>query len=72
MLNGDLAGAWSLNAWTTCLGIVLGVCVLAWIVEAMGGPRLRLPLWVGPVTQNRVYRWLGVTGLIFMVVRNLV
>lgn len=71
MLRGDLVEAWSLNCWTMSLGVVLAVCVLAWSIELCGGPRIRPPRRWGQLTQARIYWVAGVSGAVFMVVRNL-
>ena len=71
LIRGDLAAAWSFNAWTMSIGVGLAVCVLAWTLEVLGGPRIRPPRTWGQLTQGRVHWVIGVTGLGFMVLRNL-
>ena len=70
--HGDLAAAWSHNA-LLVVGLGLAaVCAAAWTVELAGGPALRPPRWLRPLTQNKVYLVVAVVAALFMVVRNLV
>ena len=43
LLVGDLAGAWEANPFVLVLLALAGVAVVAWTVEALGGPALRPP-----------------------------
>ena len=47
-------------------------CAPAWTVELAGGPALRPPRQLRPLTQNKVYLVVAVVAALFMVVRNLV
>jgi len=72
LAHGDLAAAWSHNA-LLVVGLGLAaVCAAAWTVELAGGPALRPPRWLRPLTQNKVYLVVAVVAPLFMVVRNLV
>jgi len=69
LLNLDFAGAWAANQFVFSLGVVVAVASVFWIVEALGGPTLRLPqrwrdqrLWLWPVIA---------IGLAFTIARNL-
>ena len=72
LAHGDLAAAWSHNA-LLVVGLGLAaVCAAAWTVELAGGPALRPPRRLRPLTQNKVYLVVAVVAALFMVVRNLV
>lgn len=69
LLHGDFAAAWSANQFVFVVLAGLVVVSLAWLVELLGGPAVRLP---GPLTgQRRWYAVLGVAAILFAVVRNL-
>lgn len=72
LARGDIAAAWSYNALFVAGMAVLACCALAWLLEVAGGPALRPPRWLRPLTQNRIYLFVGIICVIFMVVRNLV
>ena len=69
LLRADLASAWAANPFVFVLLAGLGVASFTWIVEAAGGPRVRLP---GRLRDQRFwYAVIGVAALIFMVARNI-
>ena len=68
----DVAQAWSYNALLVVAVPILAGLAIAWTIEALGGPALRPPARLRPLTQNKVYVVVGVIALVFMVVRNLV
>ena len=68
--SGGLSAA-QLKARLDELGLA-AVCAAAWTVELAGGPALRPPRRVRPLTQNKVYLVVAVVAALFMVVRNLV
>lgn len=71
LANFDVGLAWGFNA-LLVLGIpVLGLLAIAWTVEVLGGPALRPPARLRPLTQNKVYLVLGIVATVFMVARNL-
>lgn len=72
LASGDFAAAWSFNALLVVGVILLGCCAAAWLVEVVGGPALRPPRRLRPLTQNKVYVAVGMVAAVFMVVRNLV
>ncbi len=72
LAQGDLAAAWSYNALLVLAVPVLVLCAIAWTVELAGGPKLRPPAALRPLTQNRIYLVVGLIAVGFMVVRNLV
>ncbi|GAA2183489.1 hypothetical protein GCM10009785_27260 [Brooklawnia cerclae] len=73
LTRGDVASAWSLNALFVVAVGVLIVCGVVWAVEALGGPAVRPPRWARPLLrQNRLYVIVGVIGVVFAVVRNIV
>ena len=43
LLVGDLGGAWAANPFVLVLLGLAGVAVVAWTVEALGGPAVRPP-----------------------------
>ena len=68
-LAGDLAGAWAANPFVLVLLALGGVAVVAWVVEARGGPALR-----PPARLRRAGLWwalLTTAALAFMAWRNL-
>ncbi len=69
LLTGDVAGAWASNPFVLVLLCVGGLAVVAWTVEAAGGPRLRPPA----ALRRRGVWWtlLGAAALSFMAWRNL-
>lgn len=67
----DLAAAWSYNALVVVALFICAGCALVWLVELLGGPALRPPSRVRPLTQDRVYVVVGVIAVGFMLVRNL-
>ena len=71
LVRGDVVAALHWNPFLFVGGIVAGVASVAWVVEVLGGPRLRLPASWGPMTQRRLYLVGGVVAAVFMVVRNL-
>lgn len=71
LARGDLGAAWQFNALVVAVVPVLAGCAIAWLVELAGGPALRPPRIVRPLTQSKLYVVVGVVAVIFMVVRNL-
>ncbi len=69
LLRGDLGAAWAANAFVLLLLAGLGVASLCWLVEALGGPAVRLPRRLAD--QRVWYGVLGLVGIAFAVVRNL-
>lgn len=69
LLTGDLAGAWTANPFVLVLLALGGVAVVAWAVEARGGPALRPP---APLRRAGLW-WAALiaAGLAFMAWRNL-
>ncbi|PKQ30825.1 MAG: hypothetical protein CVT62_11425 [Actinobacteria bacterium HGW-Actinobacteria-2] len=69
LLSFDFAAAWSDNAFVLSGAAVLAVLSGFWAVEALGGPAVRLP---GALRNARLW-WglLGLTAVVFAVVRNL-
>lgn len=70
LLHGEVAAAWSANQFVFVLLIGYAGAILAWIVEALGGPALRPPRRL-----RSAALWSGVLGVIavgFAVARNLV
>lgn len=72
LAGGDLASAWSHNALFVVAVVILGCCAIAWVVEAAGGPALRPPRRLRPLTQDKIYIAVGVIAAVFLVIRNLV
>lgn len=68
LLHFDLAGAWAANPFVFVLLAGVGVASLLWIVEALGGRAVRLP--VALRSQPLWYAVIGGAGLLFAVVRN--
>lgn len=59
LLQGDLAAAWASNQLTFAVGVVLALASVAWVVELVGGPAVRVPralreqrLWRGRRAQR--------------------
>ncbi len=72
LFGADLAAAWSYNAFVVVGAVLLGLCAVAWAIESLGGPALRPPRRLRPVTQQKVYLVIAVVAGLFMLVRNLV
>ena len=75
LLHGDIAAAFGYNP-VVFLSLVLGVVVGAiWIVEALGGPRVRPPAsWSSAARRIRPAVWWTVAGVLtalYVVIRNL-
>ncbi|MEA4943354.1 MAG: DUF2752 domain-containing protein [Propionicimonas sp.] len=69
LLQGDLAAAWVANPFVLVLLGGLGLAVVAWSVEALGGPALRPPAGLrSAALWSTVF---VVTALGFALVRNL-
>lgn len=69
LLRGDLAGAWTANPFVLVLLALGVVAVVAWTVEALGGPGLRPPARL----RSPTLWWtvVGAAALGFAVWRNL-
>ncbi len=69
LLAGDLAGAWAQNPFVLVLLGLGGLAVVAWTIEAAGGPALRPP----PALRSPALWWslLGAAALGFTIWRNL-
>ena len=75
LLHGDVAAAFGYNP-VVFISLVLGVVVGAmWVVEALGGPRVRPPLsWQRAARRIRPAIWwtiAGVLAALYIVLRNL-
>ncbi|MGC3994936.1 MAG: DUF2752 domain-containing protein [Propionicimonas sp.] len=70
LLHGDVAAAWRANPFVFLLLVGLALASVGWLVEALGGPTVRLP--GRRLDQRRWYIGLGVVAIGFAVVRNLV
>lgn len=75
LLHGDVIGAFWFNPVVFVgLGLLAGLGVV-WLVDVLGGPRVRLPLGLGRrLSAVRPTAWLAVAGLfavVYTVVRNL-
>ena len=70
LLRGDVAAAWAANQFVFVLLVGLLLAGIIWVVELLGGPRLRFPARLGD--QRLWYAVLGTAGVAFAVVRNLV
>lgn len=75
LLHGDVAAAFGYNP-VVFISLVLGVVVGAmWVVEALGGPRVRPPLsWQHAARRIRPAIWwtiAGVLAALYIVLRNL-
>ncbi|WP_328701796.1 DUF2752 domain-containing protein [Aestuariimicrobium ganziense] len=72
LVRGDLAAAWAWNPVVLVGFVVMAVCAVFWVVEALGGPAWRpLRPW-GGFSQRRLYWVIGVVGVVWTVARNLV
>ncbi len=70
LLHGDLGAAWRANQFVLVLLVGAAFAGVWWIVELLGGPRLRLP---GRLADQQLwYVVLGGAAVVFAVVRNLV
>lgn len=69
LLTGDLGGAWAANPFLLVLLGLFGAAVVAWTVEALGGPALRPPARV----RSAGLWWTVLAGaaVAFMLWRNL-
>ncbi len=70
LLHGDVGAAFAANQFVFVLLAAYALAVVAWTVEALGGPALR-----PPARLRRASLWwivFGVCALTFMVVRNVV
>lgn len=72
LATGDLTAAWAHNAFIVVGAAVLGLCLIAWTGEVLGGPALRPPKALRPLTQQKIYLVVGMVAVVFAVVRNLV
>jgi hypothetical protein len=75
LLHGDVAAAFAYNP-VVFLSLVLGVLIgILWIVEALGGPRVRPPLtWRTAARRLRPWVWWTVAGVLaaaYVLLRNL-
>lgn len=68
LLHLDLAGAWLANPFVFVLLVGLGAATVLWIVEALGGPAVRLPQVLH--RQGVWYALIGGLALAFWVWRN--
>ncbi|MEL4357471.1 MULTISPECIES: DUF2752 domain-containing protein [unclassified Luteococcus] len=71
LLHGRWNEAWQANPFTLLIGGVLTLCTTAWLVEALGGPAIRPPRSVRPVTMDRILILLAGPAVAFAVWRNL-
>lgn len=71
LIRGDLVSAWGFNQ-VFMLGVgLLGLATVAWMVEVAGGPALRPPRIIRPLTQEKVYLVGAVLAIAFTVLRNI-
>ena len=75
LLHGDVAAAFAYNP-VVFVSLVLGVVVgVLWIIEALGGPRIRPPAaWQTAARRVRPALWwsaAGVAAALYVVLRNL-
>lgn len=70
LLRGDIGAAWAANQFVFVLLSGLTITCGIWLVEWLGGPRLRLPRRMAD--QRLWYVALGTIAVLFAVVRNLV
>ena len=75
LLQGDVAAAFAYNP-VVFVSLVLGVVIGAlWIIEALGGPRIRPPAsWSAVARRVRPAIWwtaAGLLGALYVVLRNL-
>ncbi len=68
LLRFDMAGAWEANPFVFSLGVLVSLAAVAWTIEAVGGPALRLPPRLRD--QRPWYLALGLAAVAFAVVRN--
>lgn len=70
LLHGEIGAAWAANQFVFVLLIGLALAALAWVIELLGGPRLRLP---GRLADPRLwYVAIGAAAVAFALARNLV
>jgi hypothetical protein len=75
LLEGDLGAAFAYNPVVLVGLVALGFLTLVWAVDALGGPRLRLPTYMAE-RLRRVHptRWLvvgAVASVVYTLLRNL-
>ena len=75
LLHGDVATAFAFNPLALVLIAVLGVIGVLWVVEAVGGPAVRLPAavrqrWRRTTPTQRLVAFFAV-GVAYTLVRNL-
>ena len=75
LLHGDIAAAFAYNP-VVFVSLVLGVVVgVLWLVEALGGPRVRPPAsWQAAARRVSPTRWwiiAGILAAIYVLLRNL-
>lgn len=69
LLSGNVAKAWSDNAFVLSGLVGLAIAAAFWIVAAVGGPSLQLP---GVLRNRRVWVWtITAVAVAFGIVRNL-
>lgn len=71
LLHGDLAAAWAFNPLFLVALVLVAIAAIAWTVEVVGGPKLRPPAAIRPLTQSKIYWVLFVVALTFTVLRNI-
>ena len=75
LLHGDLGAAFTFNPLALAGLVIIGLLGVLWLVEAAGGPALRLPRPVaGRLRQVRANQWLLVVlavAVIYTLARNL-
>lgn len=69
--SGDLGAAWAYNQGFVVAVVITVLAAIAWIVEVAGGPALRPPAVLRPLTQRKMYLALAVALTTFMVLRNI-
>lgn len=72
LLRGQWGQAWAANPLMLLVAAGLAICTVLWTVEAAGGPAVRPPRVLRPLTADRVLVVLGAVGLAFGLWRNLV
>lgn len=70
LLHGDLGAAWASNQFVFVLLSGWAIISIAWVVELLGGPQLRLPPRLSD--QRLWFAVLGSVALAFAVLRNVV
>ncbi len=70
LLRGELGSAWAANQFVFLMLVALAVACVAWTVEVLGGPSLRLPRALRD--QRFWYAAVAVAAVAFAIVRNLV